>query len=72
MDKEVIINYLKKIEESENILSNYKTPKKVKNSKFIFGIDEYLLNHNIKDYILDKEFGVKLKYSLTDNIFFKK
>ena len=72
MDGEVIINYLKKIEESENILSNYKTPKKVKNSKFIFGIDEYLLNHNIKDYVFNKEFGVKLKYSLTDNIFFLK
>ena len=75
IDKNILLTYILNIKKTKKRLSNY-TVNRVKNNKryenYIFGIDEYFLNHDLKKYFINekKMFGCKLKYLITDFIFY--
>lgn len=74
IDKNILLTYILNIKKSKKRLGNY-TTNRVKNNKryenYIFGIDEYFLNHDLKEYLISEKklFGCKFKYLITDFIF---
>jgi len=72
----IIINYIKFIPNSKHILSDYLITKKERKTKcqdyICFGVDEYFLNHDLKEYLINtkKAFGFYYSINLHSPLFF--
>ena len=71
----ILIKYLKEIDANNKVHSSYAKNEihKANNKKFIYGVDEYFLNHYLLDYIDQRklEFCTRISYNITNLIYNK-
>ena len=71
----ILIKYLKEIDANNKVHSSYAKngTHKSNNKKFIYGVDEYFLNHYLLDYIDQHklEFCTRISYNITNIIYNK-
>lgn len=75
-DHKVIYNFLDQVQNSDEVFSKYVqelklNPNKNTGKKFVYGIDEYLLNINYTNYLIDtnKVIGIKFKWSVYGSLY---
>lgn len=76
IDGKLLENFIGDVDKSGNIYSNYSKDlkhleRKSKNRKFVYGVDEYFLNHVLVQYLEKNklEFGIRIHYTITNLLF---